>query len=82
MKKILICVLCMLLAMAAVYGMLFAAFIFLMRNETVEQTILSPSGTYEAQVINIDQGALGGATIVKVKEVGTLASAKKLYTGP
>ena len=35
-------------------------------KKTVVQTIPSPSGKYYAQVIDDDQGALGGNTIVEV----------------
>ena len=38
-------------------------------ENTVVQTVTSPSGKYYAQLTDNDQGALGGATIVKVHEV-------------
>ena len=37
-------------------------------QNTVVQTVASPSGTYYAQVIDSDQGALGGDTFVDVYE--------------
>lgn len=46
-------------------------FVFLFRNiaqNTVSQTVESPSGKYYAQVIINDQGALGGNTLVNVHE--------------
>ena len=48
----------------------FLAFVFGNIGEnTVVQTVTSPSGKYYAQLTDNDQGALGGATIVKVHEV-------------
>ena len=35
---------------------------------TVEQSVSSPEGTRRAEIINVDQGALGGATFVEVYE--------------
>ncbi len=50
----------------------FISFIFLIfgniGQNTVVQTIESPSGKYYAQVIDSDQGALGGDTLVDVYE--------------
>lgn len=37
-------------------------------QDTVVQTVQSPAGTYYAEVIDSDQGALGGDTIVQVRE--------------
>lgn len=50
-------------------------------QKTVVQTIPSPDGTYEARVIDDDQGALGGSTIVEVDQNGW-AKPKQIYTGP
>ena len=51
---------------------IFFAFIMLMfgniGQDTVVQTVESPSGKYYAQVVDSDQGALGGGTIVDVYE--------------
>ena len=45
----------------------FIAFIFgNIGQNTVVQTVESPSGKYYAQVIDCDQGALGGDTLVDV----------------
>lgn len=41
-------------------------------HNTVVQTIESPNGTYYAQVIDSDQGALGGDTIVNVCKTSRL----------
>lgn len=50
----------------------FISFVYLifgnMGQNTVVQTIESPSGKYYAQVIDSDQGALGGDTLVDVYE--------------
>ncbi len=52
----------------------FISFIFLIfgniGQNTVVQTIESPSGEYYAQVIDSDQGALGGDTLVDVYKNG------------
>lgn len=44
------------------------AVLFPIRQDTVVKTVESPSGRYYAQVIDSDQGALGGDTIVNVHE--------------
>ena len=53
-------------------SVIFFAFIMLMfgniGQNTVVQTVESPSGKYYAQVVDSDQGALGGGTIVDVYE--------------
>lgn len=36
---------------------------------SVVQSLLSPEGSYEAMLIDIDEGALGGSTVVDVKDV-------------
>ena len=41
-------------------------------QNTVVQTVESPNGAYYAEVIDSDQGALGGDTLVKVYENGGL----------
>ena len=43
---------------------------FNLRKETVVKTLESPSGNYYAEVVDCDQGALGGSTIVYVHERG------------
>ncbi len=48
---------------------MFFAFIDFSKN-TVVETVVSPDGTYYAQVTDSDQGALGGDTIVEVYENG------------
>ena len=51
-------------------NLIFISFIFLtfgnIGQNTVVQTIESPNGEYYAQVIDSDQGALGGDTLVDV----------------
>lgn len=50
-----------------------------MISETVVMTVESPDGTYFAQVIDSNQGALGGATIVDVyKNQSFLGKHKKV----
>ena len=51
-------------------------------KKTVVQTIPSPSGKYYAQVIDHDQGALGGNTIVEVyKKSNPKAKPQTIYDG-
>lgn len=53
--------------------------------DTVVQTLDSPNGTYFAQVIDSDQGAMGGATKVVVYEnkqfMGKHKKIGQVYTG-
>ena len=59
-------------------------FLVMMGNigtKTVVQTLPSPDGTYEARVIDVDEGALGGSTIVEVERNGWLARPKRIYLG-
>lgn len=51
-------------------------------QNTVVQTVTSPSGKYYAQVIDSDQGALGGDTIVDVYENGINAFVFKIEKKP
>jgi hypothetical protein len=44
-------------------------------------TLPSPGGTHEARVIDVDEGALGGSTIVEVERNGWLARPKRIYVG-
>ena len=50
-------------------------------ENTVVQTLPSPDGTYEARVIDVDQGALGGNTVVEVERNGFLTWPKQIYIG-
>lgn len=59
------------------------------REDTVVQTSVSPQGTYVAEVIESDQGALGGDTVVAVRRNKKLffavcevrPSAQEIYRG-
>ena len=59
-------------------------------KDTVVQSVESPSGKYCAQVIDSDQGALGGDTFVDVHETGGLDAIifkidrkpQRVYSGP
>ena len=56
-----------------------------MTENTVVMTLVSPQGTYTAKVINSDQGAMGGNTLVEVYKGGLFGREKKVdrvYTGP
>ena len=50
-------------------------------QKTVVQVLPSPDGTYEARVIDVDQGALGGDTVVEVERKGFLTRPKRIYIG-
>jgi hypothetical protein len=50
-------------------------------QNTVVRVLPSPDGTLEARIIDSDQGAMGGATIVEVEKNGW-AKPKQIYTGP
>lgn len=49
-------------------GLLSLFFLFPIGRNSVVQTLPSPGGTYYAEVIDSDQGALGGDTLVEVHE--------------
>ena len=52
-----------------------------MGSKTVVQTLPSPEGGYEARVINVDQGALGGDTVVEVQKNDWKARTEQIYIG-
>ena len=72
---LLICVLCS-ASITVVYGISvllvlligLVGFVSQFSARTVEQSVSSPEGTRRAEIINVDQGALGGATFVEVYE--------------
>lgn len=47
----------------------------------VVQTLESPDGTYIAQVISSDQGAMGGNTLVEVYPKGKPRQKQRVYMG-
>lgn len=65
------------------------SFVQMMSVETVIQRSISPKGTYLAEVVESDQGALGGAALVKVRKNQILhlgfctvqPTAKRVYMG-
>ena len=57
-------VLSLLLLLPTLAGVLLLPFTF--GSNTVTQTVISPEGGYRAEVLDSDQGALGGDTIVRV----------------
>jgi hypothetical protein len=71
----------LLLLFAAFVGLLSMVFAPLKPVKTVIQTLPSPGGTYEARVIDVDEGALGGSTIVEVERNSCLARPKQVYVG-
>ena len=48
-------------------GLVGLSLLFPMSEETVLQTTVSPDGAYVAQLIDNDQGALGGATVITLR---------------
>lgn len=50
-------------------------------ENTVVQTLKSPDGTYIAQVISSDQGAMGGNTLVEVYPKGKPRQKQRVYMG-
>lgn len=50
-------------------------------ENTVVQTLESPDGTYIAQVISSDQGAMGGNTLVEVYPKGKPRQKQRVYMG-
>lgn len=71
----------LLLLFATFVGILSMVFAPLKPVNTVIQTLPSPDGTYEARVIDNDQGALGRDTVVEVQKIGSLTKAKRVYLG-
>jgi len=59
---ILSCLIGCLLVLFVFFDMCFGNFV----GRTIEKVVYSPEGTYVAEVINSDQGALGGNTLVDV----------------
>lgn len=57
--------------------------------ETVKSTLYSPDGRYRAEIVESDQGALGGNTVVRVQDMDELdlwfcrfyKDARRVYTG-
>ena len=50
-------------------------------ENTVVQTLESLDGTYVAQVISSDQGAMGGSTLVEVYPEGKPRQKQRVYMG-
>lgn len=50
-------------------------------ENTVVQTLESPDGTYIAQVISSDQGAMGGNTLVEVYPKGKPRQKQRVHMG-
>lgn len=84
MWKKLLCVGAVLLLVAlSPYIVLFAAFSDIGYSEVVD-TVYSPDGSYRAELIDSNDGALGGDTVVKVyDETGILPRRPQtVYIGP
>ncbi len=60
------------LSILVVYIGAIGFFAFQIGETTVVQEVLSPSGEYRAEVTDVDQGALGGDTVVSVSRSGSL----------
>lgn len=64
-----ICVICIVVVfLLSLPSLIFILMLGSIGENTVVKTVESPDGTYFAQVIDSDQGALGGATMVEVYE--------------
>lgn len=74
---ILTAVLVAVVGFAVMIALLFSNF----GQKTVVQTLPSPEGGYEVRVIDDDQGALGGTTIVEVEKNGWFTRPERIYTG-
>ena len=80
-----------LLAISVTLGCLLAlvfCFAFLIKltfggmwENTVVEKIPSPGGNYYAEVIDSNQGAMGGNTFVDVREQGLFKESVRIYTG-
>ncbi len=70
--KILVLVLSVLLFLTVGFFSLLALLFGNFSKDTVVRSVESPSGKYYAEVIDNDQGGLGGATVVKVYRKGEL----------
>lgn len=81
MKKAVLVSVISVLTVITVVSVAFFGFIALIfwnfGQTTVVQTVESPDGAYYAEVIDIDQGALGGDTVVDVYEKVFLNISKK-----
>lgn len=88
MKRTVILWICAALLLLLLMLLPFLLFLLSLRGlsqNTVVQTLQSPEGTYFAQVIDSDQGAMGGATIVEVYQsqsfLGRHKKVGRVYTG-
>lgn len=50
-------------------------------QNTVVRVLPSPDGTFEARIIDSDQGAMGGGTIVEVQKQGSRRRPERVYLG-
>ena len=85
MKKTVLLWSCVALLLLLLPFVLFVLSLRGLSQNTVVQTLDSPNGTYFAQVIDSDQGAMGGATIVEVYQsnsfLGRHKKVDRVYTG-
>ncbi len=77
-KPLALKIIALILSVLMVLPIGFIVFIFLIfgniGQDTIVKTVVSPSGKYYAQVIDSDQGALGGDTIVDVYEKSKIST--------
>lgn len=87
--KILCLVLCVLLTLALLLLMPLWLFAAAMGKTTVVQQLDSPGGAYTAQLLDVDAGATGGDTLVKIRDnektvnigIGSFRKEYTLYQG-
>lgn len=82
-RTVLLCIVAvfLLLLLLSLPLLLFVLSLRGMSVDTVVMTLESPDGTYVAHVIDNDQGALGGATIVKVQKTKGFKKSRRIYIG-
>ena len=88
MKKTILCVFaacCLAVFLMVLPFLLFVLALGGMSENTVVKTVETPDGAYFAQVIDNNQGALGGATLVEVYENkkvwGRYKKVERVYSG-
>jgi hypothetical protein len=75
-----------LLLVSMLLSMLFLAFGFFLKDFVLTEeirTVPSPNGTYSLVVVNVDQGALGGNTLINVRRsyLGMVEWNRRIYIG-
>lgn len=64
-----------------IFGLMFGIMLSASAERIITQTVLSSDGTYEAYVLSVDAGAVGGDTFVyvkKLKDIGIFQHKEKM----